>query len=298
VNLDVPPMPALLAANVAFGALCAAIVLAVRMMPWTASVGQALTGLLISEIVIIALAIGPLALGGPLLAAGLALLAGRCAWEAARVLLPSPDANRYVALASGFATGSAVLAISLLPAPWSIAALPALSAVLAAIWLRVERGLTAFTALVAFPVLPLLAFALTAARPGGPAMLALAFLLVEIFDSASLLGGKLFGRRPVFPRLSPRKTREGLLFGALALILASLVLFAGVFSIWKAHEAALVALVVIAAAMAGDLTASAVKRWRGVKDFPPVHPVQGGALDIADAWIVTAPVLAATVLAA
>ena len=49
---------------------------------------------------------------------------------------------------------------------------------------------------------------------------------------------------------------------------------------------AAIAIAATAGAIAGDLMASAAKRRAGVKDYPTILPVQGGLLDIMDAWIV------------
>jgi phosphatidate cytidylyltransferase len=117
----------------------------------------------------------------------------------------------------------------------------------------------------------------------------LAFFLVEIFDSFSLLGGKLFGRTPLVPRLSPRKTREGLAAGISAMLLAALAL-----ALWldlPLMHMLVASGLVVSAAIAGDLLGSLAKRHAGVKDYPAVMTVQGGLLDIADSWIVAGPCL-------
>lgn len=116
----------------------------------------------------------------------------------------------------------------------------------------------------------------------------------EMFDSFSLLGGKLYGRTPLVPRLSPRKTWEGLATGVAAVIVALLSLVA-----WLGlpfPPMLLGGLVVIIAAIAGDLLGSLAKRRAGVKDYPTVMTVQGGLLDIADAWLVAGPCLAASAI--
>jgi CDP-diglyceride synthetase len=120
--------------------------------------------------------------------------------------------------------------------------------------------------------------------------LVLAFLLVETFDSFSLLGGKLYGRTPLVPRLSPRKTWEGLATGvaAVAVALLSLVAWLGI----PLVPMLLAGTIVIIAAVAGDLLGSRAKRQAGVKDYPAVMSVQGCLLDIADAWLVAGPCLA------
>ena len=124
--------------------------------------------------------------------------------------------------------------------------------------------------------------------------LVLAFFLVETFDSFSLLGGKLYGRTPLVPRLSPRKTWEGLATGvtAVAVALLSLVAWLGL----PLLPMLLGGVVVIVAAIAGDLLGSLAKRRAGVKDDPTVMKVQGGLLDIADAWLVAGPCLAGLVI--
>ena len=145
-----------------------------------------------------------------------------------------------------------------------------------------------------FPLLPLAAFSHAASEARFASLLVLAFFLVEIFDSFSLLGGKLLGRTPLVPRLSPRKTWEGLAAGAGATLLVLLALGA-----WFDLPLSLMLLfgaVVIPAAIAGDLLGSRAKRQAGVKDYPPVMKVQGGLLDIADAWLVAGPCLAGLAL--
>jgi phosphatidate cytidylyltransferase len=140
-----------------------------------------------------------------------------------------------------------------------------------------------------FPLLPLAAFSHAASDPRLAALLVLAFFLVEMFDSFSLLGGKLYGRTPLVPRLSPRKTWEGLGTGVGATLIATLSLVA-----WLGLPLLpmlIAGLVVILSAIAGDLLGSLAKRRAGVKDYPAVMAVQGGLLDITDAWLVAGPCL-------
>ena len=142
---------------------------------------------------------------------------------------------------------------------------------------------------IVFPLLPVAAFSHAASEPSAPPLLVLAFFLVEMFDSFSLLGGKLYGRTPLVPRLSPRKTWEGLATGAGVTLLSLLGLVA-----WldlPLLPMLLAGIVVIVAAIAGDLLGSLAKRRAGVKDYPPIMTVQGGLLDIADAWLVAGPCL-------
>jgi len=143
---------------------------------------------------------------------------------------------------------------------------------------------------IVFPLLPLAAFSHAASEPRLAPLLVLAFFLVEMFDSFSLLGGKLYGRTPLVPRLSPRKTWEGLATGVGATLVALLSLVA-----WldlPLLPMLLAGALVVVAAIAGDLLGSLAKRRAGVKDYPAVMTVQGGLLDITDAWLVAGPSLA------
>lgn len=141
-----------------------------------------------------------------------------------------------------------------------------------------------------FPALPLVLFALAARDPDVAFAFLLSFLVVEIFDSFSLLGGHLFGKHPLAPKLSPRKTWEGLAFGLLAVICST----AALALIFSERSAMVVAIATVATpgALAGDLIASFAKRKAGVKDYPAILPIQGGLLDIMDAWLVAGPLAA------
>jgi len=97
------------------------------------------------------------------------------------------------------------------------------------------------------------------------------------------------------PRLRPRKPWEGLGTGVAAVLVALLSLVA-----WLGLP--LLPLltgggVVVLAAIAGDFLGSLAKRRAGVKDYPAVMTVQGGLLDIADAWLVAGPCLACLTVA-
>ena len=86
-------------------------------------------------------------------------------------------------------------------------------------------------------------------------LLVLAFFLVEMFDSFSLLGGKLYGRTPLVPRLSPRKTWEGLATGIarnLHALLLALVAWLGL----PLLPMLLAGAAVVVSAIAGDLLGS------------------------------------------
>jgi CDP-diglyceride synthetase len=145
-----------------------------------------------------------------------------------------------------------------------------------------------------FPALPFGLFVFAARRFDVAFIFVLALLIVEIFDSFSLLGGRLIGKRPLAPKLSPKKTWEGLAVGLGAVAVSAFAL--AVLLDKKPLLVVAVAIAATAAAIAGDLLASAAKRRAGVKDYPVILPVQGGLLDIMDGWIVAGPVAAFTAI--
>ncbi len=108
-------------------------------------------------------------------------------------------------------------------------------------------------------------------------------------DTGAYLGGRLFGRRPLAPRISPGKTVEGLLSG-MAFAIAG-VWLAGRYQDWLPGTHALVlGLGVALAAPVGDLFESFVKREAHVKDSGNLFGAHGGALDRLDAVLFTAVV--------
>lgn len=149
---------------------------------------------------------------------------------------------------------------------------------------------------ICYPLMPIAAFVSAASSEDNAFIILLAFFLVELFDSFSVLGGRLFGRTKLAPVLSPKKTWEGLGLGLIATVFVSLI-FAQIFGL-AFLQTALIAITAAAAALLGDLAASASKRRANIKDYPAVLQIQGGLLDITDAWIVAAPltVLAAEIL--
>jgi phosphatidate cytidylyltransferase len=116
-------------------------------------------------------------------------------------------------------------------------------------------------------------------------------ILVGTFlgDTGAYFGGRMFGRRPLAPRVSPSKTVEGLLAGMVFAVAG--VWLAGRYQDWLPGTHALVlGLGVALVAPIGDLFESFVKREAGVKDSGGVFGAHGGALDRLDAVLFTAVV--------
>jgi len=108
-------------------------------------------------------------------------------------------------------------------------------------------------------------------------------------DTGAYFGGRLFGRRPLAPRISPNKTVEGLVIGMFCTILG--VWLAGRYQEWLPSSHALVlGLGVALVAPIGDLFESFVKRQAGAKDSGGLFGAHGGALDRLDAVLFAAVV--------
>lgn len=105
-------------------------------------------------------------------------------------------------------------------------------------------------------------------------------------DAGAYIGGRLFGRRPLAPEISPNKTVEGLLCGMFVAVLS--VFIAGQYEPWMTKGNALLLGVAVAVlAPIGDLFESMIKRDAGVKDSGTLFGPHGGALDRLDAIIFT-----------
>jgi phosphatidate cytidylyltransferase len=108
-------------------------------------------------------------------------------------------------------------------------------------------------------------------------------LILSIFDGFSQITGQLFGRTKLFPKVSPNKTVEGLIGGAMVALLSALVfknLITG-----TPLKAILLAAVIAVFAFAGDAAKSIYKRKYNVKDFSNLIPGHGGFLDRFDSLI-------------
>jgi phosphatidate cytidylyltransferase len=112
---------------------------------------------------------------------------------------------------------------------------------------------------------------------------------VVVSDSAQFYSGRTFGRRPLAPTISPKKTIEGaiggVLFGTLFMLIAGSWLLPGAAPV--SLTAAGLAVVVLG--ICGDLFESRLKRVAGVKDSSALIPGHGGILDRIDALLFATP---------
>ncbi len=119
-------------------------------------------------------------------------------------------------------------------------------------------------------------------------------VVTKFSDMGAYLVGSIIGRHQMIPHISPKKTWEGFC-GALGLSLfASLALFRlmpGHLSMLNWTHAIVLGLILGFAAVVGDLAESIIKRSTGVKDSGNFLPGIGGALDLIDSLLFTAPLL-------
>jgi phosphatidate cytidylyltransferase len=114
------------------------------------------------------------------------------------------------------------------------------------------------------------------------------FYLIWTYDTMAYVSGRLAGKHALWPGISPKKTWEGSLGGALFAILLAIVL--GRFNQTMPIPAWIgLALVVVFFGTAGDLFESWLKRRTGKKDSGRLLPGHGGILDRFDSLLMATP---------
>jgi len=127
--------------------------------------------------------------------------------------------------------------------------------------------------------------------PAGPSYILFLCAVVWVGDSAAMYVGKSLGRYKMAPAISPGKTWEGALGGAVGGVLTA-VWGAG---FWLPHlvlwQCVMLGLCISLAAQMSDLGESMLKRYAGVKDSGGLIPGHGGILDRIDSMLFAAPTL-------
>ena len=130
--------------------------------------------------------------------------------------------------------------------------------------------------------------------------IALVFATAWMTDVGGYLFGRLFGRHKMSPQISPKKTVEGAVGGVLLSVISAVLLlyiysmylsFAGVHASYNYAAVILLTLVCALLSIAGDLTASLLKRENGIKDFGNILPGHGGILDRFDSILFVSPLI-------
>jgi phosphatidate cytidylyltransferase len=265
------------------------------------------SALLVPPLVVVVL------LGEPWIAVAVGIVTALAAWEVFR-LLRAAGYSTFPWLGTALAVGVVVDAAAppLLAGSGLLLAAVGLILVGVGALLRSDPrdGLAAWSATVfgAFYV-ALLGFVVRLAAaapdlpPGAPASwlgadrgwVALLVLVVWAYDTGAYLVGRRLGRHHFLVHVSPSKTLEGLAGGLVAATLVAALL------LWLLGQPIVGAIVlgplVAAAAQAGDLVESLLKRAAGAKDSGTLIPGHGGVLDRIDSFLFAAPIVTLYVVA-
>jgi phosphatidate cytidylyltransferase len=124
----------------------------------------------------------------------------------------------------------------------------------------------------------------------GPKATLLLIATIVVSDSAQYYTGRAFGRRPLAPTISPKKTVEGAIGGVVFGALFMAVAISFVFPATPILVRVLLGLVIVFLGIVGDLFESKLKRDAGMKDSSTLIPGHGGVLDRIDALLFAIPV--------
>ena len=174
-------------------------------------------------------------------------------------------------------------------AVWMVGAVGVLILVL--MFLRLRGGSEGYVRDVAASVfvaayLPLMiGFAMLMLRAdNGPQRIAAFIILTVSSDIGGYVAGVLFGRHPIAPSISPKKSWEGLVGSLVLQSVAGALLFVYLFHA-PAWQGIVTGIVMTAIATLGDFAESAIKRDLGVKDMGTIVPGHGGMMDRLDSLL-------------
>ncbi|MFI7098338.1 phosphatidate cytidylyltransferase [Streptomyces sp. NPDC050161] len=133
--------------------------------------------------------------------------------------------------------------------------------------------------------------ALMLAADDGPQRVLTFLLLTVVSDTGAYAVGWRFGTHKLAPRISPGKTREGLVGAVLFAMAAGALCMEFLITDGAWWQGLLLGLTVAASATLGDLGESMIKRDLGIKDMGTLLPGHGGIMDRLDSLLPTAPVI-------
>ena len=126
------------------------------------------------------------------------------------------------------------------------------------------------------------------------------FLMAFLPDTGAYFAGRAFGKHKLAPVISPKKTIEGAVGGAVAAVIGMLLycLIMGTFFQMQVNFFAAIVFGVASAAgsVFGDLCFSVIKRQTGIKDYGNLIPGHGGILDRFDSMMVVGPLAEALLI--
>jgi phosphatidate cytidylyltransferase len=112
-------------------------------------------------------------------------------------------------------------------------------------------------------------------------------LLTAATDLGAYIAGSLFGKHPMAPKISPKKTWEGFAGAVVLQVITGALIWVKVFEQpW--YEGVIVGFVLLLCATLGDLIESMIKRDLGIKDMSNLLPGHGGVMDRLDSLLINA----------
>jgi phosphatidate cytidylyltransferase len=199
------------------------------------------------------------------------LLVALAVWLAERAVLPGAGGNFQVILPAALAAG--MIAGVLLHSPWEGSAAGLGGGLYLGVGLGSLLGLYHWSG---------------AGLGVGRELVAIVVGAVVATDTLAYFTGHALGRHPFFPSISPRKSVEGAVGGAVGAMLVAGIAGPLVISL-NPFAAVGMGLLIAVAAEGGDLAESALKRQAGVKDSGRLIPGHGGLLDRLDGLLLAGP---------
>ncbi|WP_040228129.1 phosphatidate cytidylyltransferase [Bhargavaea cecembensis] len=128
-------------------------------------------------------------------------------------------------------------------------------------------------------------------RDAGIEYIIYALIVVWLTDTGAYFTGRSFGKRKLWPEISPNKTVEGFIGGIIAAVAAA-CLFQVFMPVTDSYLILIVVTIIASVTgQIGDLVESALKRYYGVKDSGKILPGHGGILDRFDSLLFVLPLL-------
>ncbi len=136
---------------------------------------------------------------------------------------------------------------------------------------------------------PLSTVGSTRSLPSGEFLVLFLAVVTWASDTGAYYAGTLWGKHPLLPSVSPKKTVEGVLGGLVLAVAAAIVAQWWFASQLSQSDSLILGVLLTGAGLFGDLFESMIKRRTGVKDSGGILPGHGGMLDRLDSLLFTAP---------
>lgn len=154
-----------------------------------------------------------------------------------------------------------------------------------------DAAMSVYPIYTVFLPLAMMFVLLHAGQPRGVQLLGFALIVAIAGDTFAYFSGVLFGKHKLAPSVSPNKTIEGAVGGLVGSVLFGMA-YVGLFGILGYEFGRVLDMVILSivggiAGQIGDLTASLLKRYCGIKDFGTIFPGHGGIMDRADSILFT-----------